>query len=69
MKTKPVDVLIACQMESKFPGHGIVVIRSFVFLRLICPALINPEAFLLLVSGYYYHYFCFCHHQYNFFLF
>ncbi|EGD73291.1 hypothetical protein PTSG_05007 [Salpingoeca rosetta] len=37
-------------MEARFPGHGIVVIRSFVFLRLLCPALINPEAFNLLDS-------------------
>ena len=36
-------------VEARFPGHGHVVIRGFVFLRLVCPALINPHDYYLLV--------------------
>eukprot|EP00045_Choanoeca_perplexa_P013125 m.146942 g.146942 ORF g.146942 m.146942 type:complete len:879 (+) comp16247_c0_seq1:218-2854(+) len=36
------------RVEARFPGHGHVVIRGFVFLRLICPALINPHDYYLL---------------------
>lgn len=39
------------RVEHRFQGHGAVVIRGFVFLRLICPALINPHDYYLLVSA------------------
>eukprot|EP00049_Salpingoeca_infusionum_P000060 m.36875 g.36875 ORF g.36875 m.36875 type:complete len:955 (+) comp10048_c0_seq1:276-3140(+) len=35
-------------IEEKFPGHGIVAIRSFVFLRFLCPAVVSPQSFQLL---------------------
>eukprot|EP00055_Hartaetosiga_balthica_P013146 m.66138 g.66138 ORF g.66138 m.66138 type:complete len:1382 (+) comp8181_c1_seq1:123-4268(+) len=35
-------------VEKKFPSHGVVVIRSFLFLRLLCPALISPEQYGIL---------------------
>eukprot|EP00730_Choanoeca_flexa_P018884 TRINITY_DN9205_c0_g1_i4.p1 TRINITY_DN9205_c0_g1~~TRINITY_DN9205_c0_g1_i4.p1 ORF type:complete len:910 (+),score=154.71 TRINITY_DN9205_c0_g1_i4:192-2921(+) len=35
-------------VEARFEGQGAVVIRGFVFLRLLCPALINPHDYDLL---------------------
>ncbi|EDQ92427.1 uncharacterized protein MONBRDRAFT_35502, partial [Monosiga brevicollis MX1] len=29
-------------VDEKFPGHGVTVIRSVIFLRLLCPAIVNP---------------------------
>ena len=36
-------------VDEKFPGHGVTVIRSVIFLRLLCPAIVNPVQHSLIV--------------------
>ncbi|GMM54638.1 hypothetical protein DAKH74_012540 [Maudiozyma humilis] len=34
---------IYVEAQKKFPGYGLVAVGSFIFLRLLCPAIVSPE--------------------------
>jgi len=34
---------IYIEAQKRFPGYGLVAVGSFIFLRLICPAIVSPE--------------------------